>query len=149
MLGLRYLPNGRDRCEGKVRWKEVESEVEKQWRVEYRLESGVKSALQSGMMSDAESEETRVISGVRGVQSKVRVRLDSGVKRGAKTGRMGTLGRRRLERKVECKEKWTLWSWRGSAMSFPSPLTRFVRFAGMYLPPPLLPYSMLHMLHRA
>ena len=32
--------SGRDRCEGKVRWKQVESEVEKQWRVEYRLESG-------------------------------------------------------------------------------------------------------------
>ena len=54
MPGLRYLRNfimewsGRDRCEGKVQWKEVASEVEKQWMVEYRLESGV--------VSDAESE---------------------------------------------------------------------------------------------
>ena len=44
MLDLRYLRHcrmewsGRDRCEGKVRWKEVESEVQKQRRVEYRLE---------------------------------------------------------------------------------------------------------------
>ena len=62
MLGLRYLRHfvmewsGSDRCEGKVRWKEVASEVEEQWRVEYRLESGVESALQSGVVSDAESE---------------------------------------------------------------------------------------------
>ena len=45
LLGLCYLRNwvmvwrGKDRCEGKVWWKEVESEVVKQWRVEYRLES--------------------------------------------------------------------------------------------------------------
>ena len=62
MPGLRYLRHcgmewsGRDRCEGKVRWKEVESEVEKQWRVENRLESGVESALQSGVVSDAERD---------------------------------------------------------------------------------------------
>ena len=62
MPGLRYLRHcgmkwsERDRCGGKVRWKEVESEVEKQWRVEYRLESGVENALQSGVVRDAESE---------------------------------------------------------------------------------------------
>ena len=48
--------SGRDRCEGKVRWKEVEGEVQKQWRVECRLESGVESALQSGVVSHAKSE---------------------------------------------------------------------------------------------
>ena len=57
-----------------------------------------------------------------GVQSKVRVRLDSGVKRGAKTGRMRKVGRRRLERKLQCKEKWTLeLRCRGFAMGFPGP----------------------------
>ena len=62
-----------------------------------------------------------------GVQRKIRLRLDSGVKRGAKTGRMGKVFLRKLERKVECKQKWTLESsWRGFAMGFPSPLTRFV-----------------------
>ena len=104
---LRYLRNcvmewsGRDRCEGDVRWKEVER---KQWRVEYRLESGVES--------DAESEQERSGNGSGlwsegGLQSKVRVRQERGVKRGAKTGRTGKVGRRRLERKVECKAKWS------------------------------------------
>ena len=55
MPGLRHLRHcimewgGRDRCQGKVRRKEVASEVEKHWRV-------VESALQSGVVSDAESE---------------------------------------------------------------------------------------------
>ena len=44
---------------------------------------------------------------------------------------MGKVGRRSLERKVECKvkckDKWTLESsWRGSAEGFAGPLTRFV-----------------------
>ena len=100
--------SGRDRCEGNVRWKEVESEVD-----------------ESGVVSDAESEQEWSGNGSGlwsegGVQSKVRVRQDSGVKRGAKTGRMGKVGRRRLERKVECKAKWTPESsWQGSAMGFP------------------------------
>ena len=62
MPGLRYLRHcerewsGRDRIEGKVGWKALESEVERQWRAEYRLESGEESALQSGVVSNAESE---------------------------------------------------------------------------------------------
>ena len=133
----------RGTCGGKV-----ESEVEKQWRVEYRLESGVESALQSGVVSDAESEQEwsgnwSGLGSEGGVQSKVRLGLDSGVKRGAKTGRMGKVGRRRLERKLECKEKWTLESsWRGSAMVFQA-LNEVCAFC-WHVPPPRLPYSMVH-----
>ena len=104
----------------------------KQWRVEYRLESGV-SALQSGVETGLWSQG--------GIQSKVRVRLDSGVKREAKTGRMRKVGRRELERQVDCEEKckeeWTLESsWRVSAKGFPplTNLTRLVLLVGMYLP---------------
>ena len=47
---------------------------------------------------------------------------------------MGKVGRRRLERNVECKEKWPLESsWRGSAMGFQA-LNEVCAFAGMYLP---------------
>ena len=68
MQGLRYLRHagmewsGRERCEGKVRWRNLDSEVESQGlemecRVECRLESGAESAVQSAVVSDAESEQ--------------------------------------------------------------------------------------------
>ena len=49
MPGLCYLRqcgmewSGRDRCEGKVRWKDVESEVESsgRWSIDWRVEWGV------------------------------------------------------------------------------------------------------------
>ena len=121
----------RGTCGGKV-----ESEVEKQWSVEYRLESGVESALQSGVVSDAESEQewSGNWSGLwseGGVQSKVRLGLDSGVKRGAKTGRMGKVGRRRLEKKVQ-REVDTGVKLARFRDGFSRPLMRFVLFAGMY-----------------
>ena len=67
------------------------------------------------------------------------------MKHGAKTVRMGKLGRRRLERKVECKvkykEKWTLESsWRVSAKGFSRPLNEVCVFLlACTFPPPLLP----------
>ena len=86
-----------------------------EWNLEWSLESG------------------------RIIQSKVRVRLDSGVKRGAKTGRMGKLGRRELERQVECKVKCKEnghWSQVGEVLRrvLKGPLKRLSLFASMYLP---------------
>ena len=53
MQSLRYLRHcgtewsGKERCEGKVRWKEVGIEEERQWRLECRMEIGVESVVQS------------------------------------------------------------------------------------------------------